>query len=54
MSYCNYCENFADGHSIIILMNFAIQIKAKRLNWILNLGWIFEKQLIQMDFADEF
>jgi hypothetical protein len=38
MSYCNYCENFAGSHSIIILMNFAIPIIAKRLKTILNLG----------------
>jgi hypothetical protein len=40
MSYCNYCENFVDGHSIIILMNFAIPIKAKKS--ILNLGFLFK------------
>ncbi len=33
-------------------MNFAIPVIVKRLKSILNLG--FEKQLIQMDFADEF
>jgi hypothetical protein len=38
MSYCNYCENFAGGHSIIILMNFAIPLIVKRLKWTLNLG----------------
>jgi hypothetical protein len=38
MSYCNYCENFAGGHSIVILMNFAIPIISKRFKSILNLG----------------
>jgi hypothetical protein len=38
MSYCYYCEHFADGHSIVILMNFAKPIKAKRLKWTVNLG----------------
>jgi hypothetical protein len=55
MCNCNYCENFAGGHSIKFNLNEISDIKiVKRLKLTTNFGHFFEKQLFQMDFANEF